>query len=134
MMRKLLGNKSGVTPVLSNLLLTVLAVAAMSLAASATYVITSNMRQIMGERVVTEDVWFTSNGISIYLRNVGKVETTVSSVYVNFTDQPFTPLILEVEEHGWLNITLSWDTECLYHINMVTSRGTEVVDYYEAPS
>ncbi|MDH5495347.1 MAG: hypothetical protein OEY24_06570, partial [Candidatus Bathyarchaeota archaeon] len=126
--------KRGVTPVLSNVLLTVVAVAAMSLAASATYVITDNMHQIMGERVIAEDVWFTSDVISIYLRNTGKVAVEVSSVYVNFTSQSFTPLTLEIGEHGWLNVTFSWDAGGLYHINVVTSKGTKIVNYYKAHS
>jgi hypothetical protein len=111
----------------------VVAVAAMSLAASATYVITNNMRQIMGERVIAEDVWFTSSGIMVYLRNTGKVAVEVSSVYVNFTSQTFVPLTLEVGEHGLLNVTFSWETDALYNVNVVTSRGTKVVDYYKAP-
>ena len=134
MMRRFLRNKRGVTPVLSNVLLTVVAVAVMSLAASATYVITDNMHQIMGERVVAEDVWFTPDGISIYLRNIGKVAIEVSSVYVDFTSQSFTPLTLEVGDHGWLNVTSSWDAGGVHHINVVTSRGTKIVDYYKAPS
>lgn len=133
-MRRFLRNKRGVTPVLSNVLLTVVAVAAMSLAASATYLITDNLRQIMGERVIAEDVWFNSEGISIYLRNIGKVAIKASSVYVNFTSQSFTPLVLEIGEHGWLNVTFSWDIGNLYHISVVTNRGTKIVDYYRAPS
>jgi Flp pilus assembly pilin Flp len=132
--RRFLRNKRGVTPVLSNVLLTVVAVAAMSLAASATYVITDNMHQIMGERVIAEDVWFTSDHVSIYLRNIGKVAFEVSSVYVNFTSSIFTPLKLEAGEHGWLNVTFKWDADALYHINVVTGRGTKIVDYYKAPS
>lgn len=133
-LRRFSRHKRGVTPVLSNVLLTVIAVAAMSLAASATYVITDNLHQIMGERIISEDVWFTSDGISIYLRNTGKVTIEASLVYVNFTSQHFTPLKLEIEEHGWLNVTFSWDANSLYHINVVTSRGTKIVDYYKAPS
>ena len=132
-MRRNLRSKSGVTPVLSNLLLTVLAVAAMSLAASATYVITNNMKQIIGERVIAEDVWFTPTGISLYLHNVGKTAVTMSTAYVNSTPQPSTPLTLEAKEHGWLNITYSWAAENLYHINVVTEGGTRVENYYNAP-
>ncbi|MCW4052398.1 MAG: hypothetical protein NWE78_04205 [Candidatus Bathyarchaeota archaeon] len=126
-------NKSGVTPVLSNVLLTVIAVVAMSLAASATYLITDNMREIMGERIIAEDVWFVPNGISIYLRNTGRVGIQVSSVYVDFKTQVFTPMTLEVEEHGWVNVTFSWNAETSYNINVVTSRGTKIVDYYKSP-
>ncbi|TET56822.1 hypothetical protein E3J51_04210 [Candidatus Bathyarchaeota archaeon] len=132
-MRKFLANRCGVTPVLSSVLLMIVAVAAMSLAASATYVITDNMRQIMGERAIVEDVWFTANGISIYLRNVGKVPVTVSSTYVNFSIQPFTALIIEVEEHGWLNMSYSWVSNGLYNINIVTTKGSKIMDYYNAP-
>lgn len=134
MVKDFFTDKRGITPVLSNVLLIVVAVGAMSLAASATYVITENMHQIMGERVIAEDVWFASNGISIYLRNVGKVVITVSSVYVNFTNQSFTPLTLEDGEHGGLNVTFSWEVDGLYHINIVTSRGTKIVDFYKASS
>ena len=134
MIKRFLRNKRGITPVLSNILLTVLAVAAMSLAASATYVITDNMRQIMGERIVAEDVWFNSEGFSIYLRNIGKVAFTVSSVYLDFTSMDFTPLTLEAGEHGWLNVTYSWSASESYHINVVTERGTKIADHFRAPS
>lgn len=132
-MRQFLRDKRGVTPVLSNVLLMVVAVAAMSLAASATYVITDNMRQIMGERVIAEDVWFTVDGISIYLRNIGKVPISVLSVYVNSSSQSFTALNVEVEEHGWLNVTYSWVSNRLYKINVVTTRGVKIMDYYNTP-
>ena len=73
MARRLFRNKRGITPVLSSLLLTVIAIAGMSLAITATYVITDGLHDNMGERVIVEDVWFDSNQISVYVRNVGKV-------------------------------------------------------------
>ena len=131
---KIFLNKRAITPVLSNLLLTVVAVAAMSIATTATYVITTNLRETMGERVIIEDVWFNPNGyISVYIRNIGKVNIHVSAVYVNHTRYSFTsPFNLEINEHGWLNISLSWDSTSLYYIDIVTSRGTHVGGYYKA--
>jgi hypothetical protein len=129
-----LGNRRGITPVLSNVLLTVIAVAAMSLAASATYVITNNMRELMGERVIVEDVWFNQDQISVYLHNTGKVAIEVTSVYLNFTSQPSTRFVLEIDQHGWLNVTCNWGANAMYHINVVTSRGTKIADYYKAPA
>lgn len=78
---KLSGDKRAITPVLSSLLLMVVAVAAMAIATTATYVITSNLRETMSERVIMEDLWFnTQDGsINIYVRNVGKVAIHVSS-------------------------------------------------------
>jgi hypothetical protein len=132
--RKLSRNRRGVTPVLSSLLLTVIAVAGMSIAITATYVITDELHDSMGERLIVEDVWFTSDQVSLYLRNVGKVSVDVVSVYVNRTDQSFTPLDLEEDNHGWLNVDYSWSADSVYEIKVVTGRGTNVVDYYVSPS
>jgi len=133
-MRNLLRNKRGITPVLSSLLLMVIAVAAMSIAITATYVITDNLHNTMGERFIVEDVWFRTGQISIYLRNVGKVSIKIAAVYVDHKPQSFTSTELEVDDHGWLNVTYSWSSGSVYHINIVTNRGTKVVDYYESPS
>jgi len=131
--RKLSRNRRGVTPVLSSLLLTVIAVAGMSIAIGATYVITDGLHDNMGERLIVEEVWFTSGQVSLYVRNVGRVSINIAAVYVNHTNQPFTPLELEQGKHGWLNVTFSWSADSAYEINVVTRRGTKVVDYYMAP-
>jgi hypothetical protein len=135
-LRKFLRNERAITPVLSNLLLTVVAVAAMALATTATYVITSNLRDTMGERVVIEDVWFNNltKNIDIYVRNVGKVLVRVSGVYINHTKSSFRGTFsLEIGEHSWLNISKSWDPSDLLYIDIVTTRGTHVGGYYSAP-
>ena len=133
-MRNILGNKRGLTPVLSTLLLMVIAVAAMSIAITATYVITGSLHDTMGERFIVEDAWFTTEKISFYLRNVGRVSVKIAAVYMNHTSQPFTPLKLGVDNHGWLNVSYVWNSDSVYHVNIVTSRGTKVVDYYESPA
>jgi hypothetical protein len=132
--RKLSRNKRGVTPVLSSLLLTVIAVAGMSIAITATYVITNELHDSMGERLIVEDVWFTPGQISLYIRNVGKVSVVLVSVYVNRTDQSFSALELEENNHGWLNVSYSWNADSVCEIKVVTGRGTNVVDYYVSPS
>jgi len=127
-------DKKGITPVVSNLLLTVIAVAAMAIATTATYVITGNLRDTMGERFIVEDVWFRQNSeTAIYLRNVGKVAIEIRAVYINNTSQSFTPFELKMGEHGWLNMTYSWLSGAVYHINVFTDRGTKVAEYYRAP-
>jgi hypothetical protein len=130
-------DKRAITPVLSNILLMVVAVGAMAIATTATYVITTNLRETMGERVIIEDVWFNNltGNIHVYIRNVGKVAIEVSAVYINYTPQSFTPqpFNLEIDEHGWLNISYSWAPNSLYHINVVTRRGTHVASYYNVP-
>ena len=133
-MRKLSRNRRGVTPVLSSLLLTVIAVAGMSIAVTATYVITDELHESMGERLIVEDVWFTSGQVSLYVRNVGRVSVNVAAVYINRTSQSFTSLELEQNEHGWLTVNYGWSADSAYEIKVVTRRGTNVVDYYVSPS
>jgi len=133
---RFLEDKRAITPVLSNVLLMVVAVGVMAIATTATYAITTNLRENMSERVIVEDVWFNNStgNISVYLRNVGKISIHVSSVYVNHTSQPFTnPFNLEIGKHGWLDISCSWVSGSLYYVDVVTNRGTHVGGYYKAP-
>ncbi|HDQ05146.1 MAG TPA: hypothetical protein ENN36_00290 [Candidatus Bathyarchaeota archaeon] len=136
-MRKLSRSRRGITPVLSSLLMTVIAVAGMSIAITATYVITDGLHDNMGERFIVENVWFTGDNndtISLYLRNVGKISIKVDAVYVNRYGQSFAPLELEQGKHDWLNVTCYWSPDSAYEIKVVTRRGTQVVDYYMSPS
>ncbi|MEM3626709.1 MAG: hypothetical protein QXZ25_01650 [Candidatus Bathyarchaeia archaeon] len=132
---KFFRDRRAITPVLSNLLLTLVAVAAMAIATTATYVITTNLRENMGERFIVEDVWFNPSGeIAIYVRNTGKVTIQISAVYINHTKYAFTfQSSLDVDEHGWLNVLYNWSSGSLYHIDVVTNRGNHVAGYYKAP-
>jgi hypothetical protein len=137
MFKRLLRDKRAITPVLSSLLLTVVAVAAMAVATSATYMITANLKDNMSERVIVEDVWFKdATHIAVYVHNIGKVAIRVSNVYINHArvelDVPFR---LELNKHGWLNLDLeyAWSSGELYYIDIVTNRGTHIASYYKAP-
>lgn len=132
---KFFQNIRAITPVLSNLLLTVVAVATMALATTATYVITTNLRENMSERVIAEDVWFSNSArqIDIYLHNIGKVAVHISAVYINHTRQSFPPLNLEIGNHDWLNISYNWGSSNLHYVDVVTNRGVHVEGYYKAP-
>jgi hypothetical protein len=133
---RIIHDRQAITPVLSNLLLMVVAVATMAVATTATHVISTNLRENMSERVIIEDLWFnpTTGNIQAYLHNVGKVAIHVSAVYINHTSQYFTSsFTLEINEHGWLNVSSSWTSGSLYYLDVVTTRGTHVGGYYEAP-
>ena len=130
------GDRRAITPVLSNLLLTIVAVAAMSIATTATYVITTSLKDSMSERIIIEDLWFNNStgDICVYLRNTGKVAIQVSAVYVNHTSRSFSsPFNLGIGKHGWLNISYSWASDSPYYVHIVTSRGTHIGGYYKAP-
>ena len=136
LMRRFMRNKRAITPVLSSLLLTVIAVAGMAIATSATYVITSNLRETMSERVLAEDVWFNpaARTIEVYLLNTGKVNIHIQSVYVNHTSRSFNnPFNLEIKAHEWLIILGGWNSGDLYYIDIVTSRGMHIASVNRAP-
>ena len=108
----------------------------MSIATSATFVITTNLRETMSERVLVEDVWFNSGAgtVDVYMRNVGKADIQVSGVYVNQISESFNgPFRLEINKHDWLRIAYSWNSGDAYYIDIVTNRGTHVASYYKAP-
>jgi hypothetical protein len=108
----------------------------MAIATSATYVITTNLRENMSERVIVEDVWFNNatHTVDVYMHNIGKVSIRVSGVYINHTSQQLNPPFrLELNEHKWLNISYTWTSGDLYYIDIVTNRGTHVASYYKAP-
>ncbi len=135
-LKRLLHDKRAISAVLSHLLLTVVAVAVMSIATSATFVITTNLRENMGERVVVEDVWFNDAGgsLDVYLRNVGKVDIDVVAVYVNHEAQEIkSALSSKVNEDGWLSVASKWESGDVYYIDIVTGRGTHVAGSYKAP-
>jgi len=87
----------------------------------------------MSERVIVEDVWFNSGQISVYVRNIGRIKTSIDAVYINRISQELTSLELEQGKHGWLNVTYNWSQDAEYEIKVVTQRGTQVVDYYISP-
>ncbi len=134
-LKRLLHDKRAISAVLSHLLLTVVAVAIMSIATSATYVITTDLRQNMGERVAVEDAWFNpdTSTVDIYLGNIGKVDLQVKAVYINHVNQPFHDFTLKVDEEGSLNIYFSdWKPGEVYYIDIVTGRGNHIADSYKA--
>jgi Flp pilus assembly pilin Flp len=135
LIRRFVRDKRAITPVLSHLLLTVIAVAVMSIATSATFVITTNLRENMSERMIVEDVWFNgaTHTIDVYVHNVGKASIQVSAVYVNHVGRLFnSPFRLGLNEHGGLSLVTSWNVGDVYYIDIVTTRGTHVAGYYKA--
>jgi hypothetical protein len=134
LLRKFIRNKRALTPVLSELLLTVIAVAAMSVATSATYVITTNMRSSMSERVIVEDVWFhtATNTVTVYIYNVGAVDVSISSVYINHISYRASVNLKAGSDVA--SFTIQYRGLILgnqAYIDIVTNRGLHIADYYK---
>jgi hypothetical protein len=132
-LRRFIRNKRAITPILSELLLTVIAVAAMAVAASATYVITTNMHDNMSERIVIEDVWFNnaSQTVNIHLLNTGQIDITTSNVYFNHVRYQ-TSFHLDIGEDAALTFSPNWTQGETCYIDIVTTRGNHIASYYQA--
>ncbi len=83
------------------------------------------------ERVSVENVFFgpASNAVKLYVRNVGTIPFTVSSVYVNSTLYNITQPPVNVTQVVSIQITLqgqSWAKNNVQTITIATLRGTTV--------
>ena len=134
--RRFIKNKRAITPVLSHLLLTIVAVSIMSLVTSATYIITTNLRETMGERLLVEDVWFNDDtgNLEIHIRNTGRVTLQVAAIYVDKVGRLFnSPFSLEIYENNCLVVDFDWLSGETYYIDILTKRGTHFASYYKVP-
>ena len=134
-LKRLLHDKRAISAVLSHLLLTVVAVGLMSVATTATFLITTDLRHNMGERVSVEDVWFNADTktVDLYLDNIGKVDFQVEAIYINHASQPFHRFSLKVDQEGSLSIDFAdWKIGEVYYIDIVTSRGNHIAESYKA--
>jgi FlaG/FlaF family flagellin (archaellin) len=133
---RFLRDRRAITPILSNILLMLVAVGVMAIATTATYFITTNLRENMSERLVIEDVWFNNSTgtVKVYLRNIGKIDVQISTVYINQVAQSFIkPFILKMNDHGWLDVSYNWASGNTYQLEVFTTRGAHVGGYYKAP-
>jgi len=77
----------------------------------------------------------TSNPIEIWLYNYGKIDTTISSIYINGLSVDFTPVTIKIGEHSKTIIYLSntWTPGTAYKIKLVTERGSVFEGEYVSP-
>lgn len=143
--------RRGVSPIIADLLMVVIVVTAMTgvLMWVMTQVTTSPTREAPAERFIIEDVWFTNitgsspsdmGNITIYVRNVGKVDVEIDLVMVNGTSKPFSVngatvdnlLSLTVGEGNYIYVNSTWSSGSWYYIQMASKRGNEFAAMYNA--
>lgn len=88
------------------------------------------------ESMVVEDVWFQNSEITIWVYNVGKVNFTITNVYINDFLVPITSNAgtIDVGGHGRLVVTplpsMSEGDNVRYVVKLVTTRGSSVEGSY----
>jgi FlaG/FlaF family flagellin (archaellin) len=141
-MKKLLKNKKGVSPVVSAVIMMLVVMIGMS-ALFAFFVNYAKDFQLGSgssvlESMTVEDVWFKGepNRVDVWVYNIGKVNFTITAIYVNDTIAAFlTPssLPIGVGKHGSITVTPSFSIEegDVCRFKLVTSRGTSFEGEYQ---
>ena len=142
MRRPAIRGRSGVSPMVSDVMLTSIVVVSMAilLAWASWYAYSNPSKMAVKERFFVEDVWF--NGTStmgIYIYNFGKVSVTINRIYINgtdFTDYSFTdssplssnPLYLRPGEGGRIDVKFpgGFQPGAPQRVRVVSSRGAYV--------
>lgn len=138
------GDRRGVSPVLSTVILVLIVVLGMSVVFAFFVDYVSDYQRGRGssvmELVEIEDVYFVgSDSVEVWLYNHGEIEVEVDAVYVDGLkmnisrfDDDFS---LGLYEHKMFNVTLSggWVSGESYVFKFVTERGSAVEREYRSP-
>jgi hypothetical protein len=139
---KSLKNRSGVSHILSNVLMLLVIIIASSVAFSyvANYVgdYQSGRGAVLLQRLLFEDVWFKDDQIIITIYNYGKSGCNVTSVFIDshqysIADPPVGYVIIPVEEHRTIKVNFVWTSGSAHNLKLLTERGYTVERDYEAP-
>ena len=138
---KIVSNKKGVSPVVSAVIMILIVMIGMS-ALFAFFVNYSRDFQLGSgsavlESMTVEDLWFeNSTSVAIWVYNFGKVNVTITDVYVDGNAVLFTharvpdDLTIGVGEHGRIVVTSSFAAGVSYMFKIVTARGTSFEGTY----
>jgi flagellin-like protein len=140
-MRRFLRNRKAVSPVVSAVIMILIVIIGMSVLFAFFVNYARDFQAGSGsavlESMVIEDVWFkSSSAIDISVYNVGKVNFTITSVYINDVRVAITGTsgTVKVEGHGSLTVTgwssMAKDDDVRYVLKLVTTRGSAIEGSY----
>jgi len=134
-MMRLFRDKRGVSPVVSAVIMILVVMIGMS--ALFAFFVTYARDFQMGsgsavlESMTVEDVWFkNSTSVELWVYNFGKVNVTITDVYVDSNSVAKLDLTVAVGEHGQIDVTSSFEHDESYGFKIVTARGTSFEGTY----
>ena len=79
---------------------------------------------IVDEKPIIEDVWFFAKGkIKIYVANLGRLDITIDTIFINGTLISTKSYRLLPYEGTWIEINYNWTRSEAYKIIISTRRG-----------
>ncbi|MGB9714670.1 MAG: archaellin/type IV pilin N-terminal domain-containing protein [Candidatus Bathyarchaeales archaeon] len=139
--KNLLKSRKAISPILATLLLIVIAVAAIVVTYAWVMTYMGSAGQQAGVMLSKDAVaWPNNTTITIYIRNTGTSDATISAVYIgtsatNLTSVDFSPKNAPVAANGGtatLTINYSWEDNVRYYFKVVPSTGA-ALEFNEAP-
>ncbi len=145
MARELLGSKRAVSPVVSSLLMIVITIAGSGLIWSSTSqwirLQRINEMQVIRERLIIEDAWFTNGtgkNVTLTMTNIGTINLMIRRVKVNEVT------ILEIEDEEleivgpeetvyWIIEDFDWGTNTEYRVSLISVRGNRFEAVFVSP-
>jgi FlaG/FlaF family flagellin (archaellin) len=130
MKKRILRNRKAVSTVVGTILMILVVMTGMSILFGALIVYSDNFHSGSGssvlESLTIEDMQFSPTQVQISIYNTGKVNFTVTSVYINgiLAGQSQTYLPLNEGGHGVISVTGAFVQGASYSFKIVTSRGT----------
>jgi flagellin-like protein len=131
-MKRLIRSRKGLSPVLSTVLMILVAITGMSLL-FAFFVNYARDFQLgsgsaVRESVVIEDVCFNSTShVEVWVYNVGKVDFKITTVYINDKQASIasgSDVAVSVGKHGKLMVSSDFALGGIYDFKIVTERGS----------
>ena len=142
---KLLKGKRGVSTVLSSVIMILIVVIGMSVAFAYFISYVKDFQDRRGssimELIEVEDVWFKDQQtMSITLYNYGRIDIAVVNLYIDsnlidFADQsgPVNLTQIPVGGHGVMLVNHTLNNSTVYHLKIVTYRGSTFEGDYLSP-
>ncbi len=91
----------------------------------------SNQSDLISENFVIEDVWFYTGGVNVTLRNVGKIDITITEVTFNGTNRLGIPVSVAVAQAATVTLDWNWGAgQQLYTVQVNSERDQSITETY----
>jgi len=135
-MRRLFNSRKGLSPVLSTVLMILVVIIGMSLLFAFFVNYARDFQTGSGsavlESMVIEDVWFRDSTTEVWVYNVGKVDSRITTFYVDGRQVWPSDWYVDVPVGGHEKLPVPYDFESgtSYSFKIVTARGTALEGVY----
>lgn len=128
--RRTLADGSGISVLVSNVLMLMVVVAAASMTFFTVNLYVNDYQERLGaalmERLIIEDVWFKAGRLDVTVYNHGRIGAEVTTVFIDGVPVWEGCRVVEVRGHETITVNyFRWTPRRAYTIGLVTQRGAK---------